>query len=182
MLEPRTGRLLVASPLLEDPNFARTVVLICAHGDEGTLGLVLNRPLEASVVDHVAVWSEFCSPPAWIFAGGPVAPSTVLGLARAEPSALGTVFEGDLGLIDLEAPPSTLADRLRGLRLYGEPDSSRRSSRRKRGLSSIRRRAMCFRTNRRRSGGRSSAGSAATCSSSPSIPETPISTNTRTPT
>ena len=118
MLEPRTGRLLVASPLLEDPNFARTVVLICAHGDEGTLGLVLNRPLEAAVVDHVAVWSEFCSPPAWIFAGGPVAPSTVLGLARAEPSALGTVFEGDLGLIDLEAPPSTLADRLRRLRLY----------------------------------------------------------------
>ena len=118
MLEPRTGRLLVASPLLEDPNFARTVVLICAHGDEGTLGLVLNRPLEASVVDHVAVWSEFCSPPARIFVGGPVAPSTVLGLARAEPNALGTAFEGDLGLIDLEAAPGTLAGRLQRLRLY----------------------------------------------------------------
>ncbi len=40
------GRLLVASPALEDPNFVRTVVLICAHSDEGAFGLVINRELE----------------------------------------------------------------------------------------------------------------------------------------
>ena len=39
-----TGRLLVATPLLGDPNFERTVVLVLAHGDEGAVGVVLNRP------------------------------------------------------------------------------------------------------------------------------------------
>ena len=38
------GHLLVASPGLLDPNFHRTVVLIVEHSDQGTLGLVLNRP------------------------------------------------------------------------------------------------------------------------------------------
>ena len=37
---PISGRLLVASPMLGDPNFARTVVLMLAHNDEGALGLV----------------------------------------------------------------------------------------------------------------------------------------------
>jgi len=42
-----TGRLLVAMPGLEDPNFAKTVVYICAHSEEGAMGLVINRPMEA---------------------------------------------------------------------------------------------------------------------------------------
>ena len=43
------GQLLVASPRMADPNFHRTVVLILRHGDDGSMGLVLNRPLELSV-------------------------------------------------------------------------------------------------------------------------------------
>ncbi|NED79941.1 hypothetical protein G3I76_07500, partial [Streptomyces sp. SID11233] len=39
-----TGRLLVATPALADPNFARAVVLVLDHDAEGTLGVVLNRP------------------------------------------------------------------------------------------------------------------------------------------
>src|SRR2546421_633636 len=38
------GRLLIAGPTLPDPNFARTVVLMAEHGDEGALGGILNRP------------------------------------------------------------------------------------------------------------------------------------------
>ena len=45
------GKLLIASPRLLDPNFARAVVLMVQHGEEGALGLVLNRPLETSVSD-----------------------------------------------------------------------------------------------------------------------------------
>ena len=41
------GALLIASPALHDPNFRRTVVLIAEHGDEGAMGVVLNRPSEA---------------------------------------------------------------------------------------------------------------------------------------
>jgi putative transcriptional regulator len=42
-----SGKFLVAKPILRDPNFARTVVIVLAHNDEGALGLVVNRPVEA---------------------------------------------------------------------------------------------------------------------------------------
>ena len=38
------GKLLLAAPLLKDPNFDRTVVFITEHSEEGAMGLVLNRP------------------------------------------------------------------------------------------------------------------------------------------
>ena len=41
--EVMTGTFLVASPLLQDPNFVRTVVLMCEHGEHGSWGLVVNR-------------------------------------------------------------------------------------------------------------------------------------------
>ena len=42
-MESMTGRLLVATPTLKDPNFDRTVVLLVAHEAGGALGVVLNR-------------------------------------------------------------------------------------------------------------------------------------------
>ncbi|MFD9009915.1 YqgE/AlgH family protein, partial [Streptomyces sp. NPDC059552] len=39
-----TGRLLVATPALADPNFDRAVVLLLDHDEQGSLGVVLNRP------------------------------------------------------------------------------------------------------------------------------------------
>lgn len=47
------GKLLVAAPTLEDPNFARSVVLLVRHNEEGALGVILNRPLETSVKEAV---------------------------------------------------------------------------------------------------------------------------------
>lgn len=40
-----TGKILIAMPGMADPRFERSVVLICAHSDEGAMGLVLNHPL-----------------------------------------------------------------------------------------------------------------------------------------
>jgi len=40
-----TGQLLIAMPNLRDENFAQSVIFLCAHSDEGAMGLVLNRPL-----------------------------------------------------------------------------------------------------------------------------------------
>ncbi len=45
------NQLLIAMPRLEDPNFSRTVTLICEHNEDGALGLVLNRPLDLSVAE-----------------------------------------------------------------------------------------------------------------------------------
>ena len=50
----RRGQLLVASPRLRDPNFFKTVVLIVKDGDDGALGVILNRPLEITVADAIA--------------------------------------------------------------------------------------------------------------------------------
>jgi putative transcriptional regulator len=55
IMEILQGQLLVASPSLSDPNFARTVVLIAVHGGDGALGLILNRELTTTLQ---AVWSQ----------------------------------------------------------------------------------------------------------------------------
>ena len=54
MEESLRGKLLVASPALVDPNFARTVVFMTEHNDEGAMGIVLNRPSETAVESVVA--------------------------------------------------------------------------------------------------------------------------------
>jgi putative transcriptional regulator len=41
----RTGVLITAAPMMRDPNFRRSVVLLCHHNEEGTFGLILNRVL-----------------------------------------------------------------------------------------------------------------------------------------
>ena len=43
--------LLIAMPQLNDPNFHRSVVLMVEHQDEGSFGLILNRPSESRVLD-----------------------------------------------------------------------------------------------------------------------------------
>ncbi len=42
---------LIASPFLDDPNFFRTVILMIAKGEEGAMGLVLNRPTQSLLTD-----------------------------------------------------------------------------------------------------------------------------------
>ena len=49
MTDTLRGQLLVAAPILRDPNFHRTVVLVAEHGEEGAMGLVLNRPTDTPV-------------------------------------------------------------------------------------------------------------------------------------
>ena len=53
MAESLRGKLILASPVLRDPNFVRTVVLIAEHTDEGAMGLVLNRPAGSTVGEAV---------------------------------------------------------------------------------------------------------------------------------
>jgi putative transcriptional regulator len=50
---PAAGVVLVAPPMMEDPNFRRTVVLLCEHGSEGSFGLILNRPLSLDLSEVI---------------------------------------------------------------------------------------------------------------------------------
>ena len=108
-----SGRLLVAAPTLADPNFARTVVLMLAHGEEGALGLVLNRPSEIDVeVVLTDEWHEAAAAPPTLFFGGPVATESVIGLARVHGLGDGIGFSastGTLGTVDLELSPNAIA-------------------------------------------------------------------------
>jgi putative transcriptional regulator len=113
------GHLLVATPELEDPNFARSVVLLLAHGDEGSLGVVVNRPGELPVTEVLPGLAPAVSEPATMFAGGPVQPDGVIGLGRAEGevSSINLVIPG-LGVVDLDQDSEVLAGELSDLRLF----------------------------------------------------------------
>lgn len=40
-----TGKLLAAMPGMQDPRFARALILVCSHSDDGAMGIIVNRPL-----------------------------------------------------------------------------------------------------------------------------------------
>lgn len=123
-----TGSLLVATPLLNDENFARTVVLVVEHEAAGTLGVVLNRPTEVRVSDVLASWGELATGPQVMFQGGPVALDSALAVAGVmsadgddEPLGWRRIEAGQtrtLGLVDLDAPPELLAAEISSLRIF----------------------------------------------------------------
>ena len=81
------GQLLIAGATLPDPNFARTVVLVCEHSDDGALGLVLNRPGELVVGESAPELATLTGDEATIDRGGPVQPDALLVLAEFEDSS-----------------------------------------------------------------------------------------------
>lgn len=120
------GKLLVATPDLEDPNFFRTVVLVLEHTEDGALGVVLNRPSGAAVSDPLPAWSSLAADPAVVFVGGPVQPDAAIGLGRASDVSTGSgaapdgfaVLFGELGTVDLERPPSEVAPTVDRVRVF----------------------------------------------------------------
>src|SRR5205823_5422961 len=119
------GRLLVATPLLGDANFRRSVVLVVEdEPEEGTLGVVLNRPTETPVGQVLESWTGLVTGPSVVFRGGPVSPNSALGLAivpgEDEPvgwRALdGMTLRSRIGLVDLDAPPQLLEGGIASLR------------------------------------------------------------------
>jgi putative transcriptional regulator len=103
-----TGRLLVALPALEDPNFERAVVLVLDHDEDGALGVVLNRASQVSLDDALVEWSELAARPAVVFGGGPVEPTAVVALGHRSPQARADDAEPRLGavrLVDLSEGP-----------------------------------------------------------------------------
>ena len=73
-MHPAPGALLVAEPPLADPNFRRTIILLCEHTTDGSFGLVLNRPTELSLSQAALDPLPF---DADLWFGGPVQPDTL---------------------------------------------------------------------------------------------------------
>ena len=99
-MKPAPGMLLVAPPMVRDPNFARTVVLLCEHGASGSFGLVLNRPLSVDLSEIL----EGCE--GLVSTGGPVQRDTLHYLHRhgdmlddAAEVVDGVYWGGDFGAV-----------------------------------------------------------------------------------
>jgi putative transcriptional regulator len=121
------GRLLAATPMLGDPNFRRAVILVVEDDpDEGTLGVVLNRPTEVPLDQVLDTWTPLVTGPPVVFRGGPVSPNSALALALArgedEPvgwrSLDGSPMMSRIGLVDLGAPPELLAGGISSMRVF----------------------------------------------------------------
>jgi len=86
------GSLLIANPVLPDPNFSRTVILLCNHDEQGSFGLVINRSTKLKAPDLFLNISILKSYNEKVYLGGPVSQSMVFFLCRS-PSAAGKLDE-----------------------------------------------------------------------------------------
>jgi putative transcriptional regulator len=116
-----SGSLLVATPLIDEGVFRRSVVLLLHHDAEGAQGVVLNRPMDARVDAVLPEWQEHVTAPSVLFEGGPVGLDSALGLVTVpgdvEPVGVKKLF-GGLGLLDLDTPPALVVAEVAGLRIF----------------------------------------------------------------
>jgi putative transcriptional regulator len=121
-----SGRLLVATPTLTEPTFARTVVLLLQHGSrDGAIGVVLNRPSGTEVEQVLPAWADLSPEPPLVFEGGPVQTTAAICLGRARPGAPAHAsyapLEGPtaaLGTVDLDASPDALRSTVDRVRIF----------------------------------------------------------------
>lgn len=79
MQEPDAGMLLLAHPGMSDPNFAKAVIFLTAHADEeGSAGVVINRPLGRTLVDIEPNLADSPLAGLPLYRGGPVASDKVV--------------------------------------------------------------------------------------------------------
>ncbi len=115
------GRLLVASPLLGDPNFERSVVLMLDHDGSGALGVILNRASEVAVADILPDWADVVAAPDVVFSGGPVSQDSalaVVGVGAGVRSPGVRPVAAELAVLDLDASPERVAPALRSMRVF----------------------------------------------------------------
>ena len=117
------GSLLIANPVLPDPNFSRTVILLCDHDEQGSFGLVINRSTQLKATDLFLNINILESYNEKIYLGGPVSQSMVFFLCRS-PSAAGKLDEICSGvylgsnLETLESLYSSLENPEQDIRFY----------------------------------------------------------------
>ena len=113
------GQLLVAGPALLDPNFHRTVVLLGEHGEDGAMGLVLNRVSEVTVADAVPPIADLVDDGDLVHVGGPVQPQAVVVLADfVEPQHAGALVLDTIGFLPGDVDDGNDLGELRGVRVY----------------------------------------------------------------
>jgi len=113
-LEMLAPGFIVAAPALRDPNFDHAVVLLCMHGDEGAMGLVVNRPARITLGEIMRQMDLECrvggSQPAMV--GGPVGLENGLLLYEVDGIAGHTEVDGHGGVDGSGASGLRVAEQL----------------------------------------------------------------------
>lgn len=119
---PSQGQFLVATRRMGDPRFAQTVILLLEHGENGTLGLVINRPTKVKLSEALPEIKERKGRPEFLFMGGPLqvnAISLLLRSKRQRKDALrvldGVFFSTSAALLKQMTAKERASARLRAL-------------------------------------------------------------------
>ena len=117
--ESLRGHLLVAGPSLLDPNFHRTVVLVGEHGDEGAMGVVLNRPSGVTVGEAVPPLVDLVDEDGFVYVGGPVQPEAIVVLGEFdEPERADVLVVGAVGFLPGEIEDADALGRISRSRVF----------------------------------------------------------------
>jgi putative transcriptional regulator len=118
-MESLRGQLLVAAPSLLDPNFSRTVVLVGEHGDDGAMGVVLNRRSEVTVDEAVPALTEIVDGEELVHVGGPVHPQAIVVLGEFDdPERAGVLVFGTVGFLPGEIEEASDLGELARARVF----------------------------------------------------------------
>lgn len=71
---PAKGTFLLSNPFLADPNFRRSVVLLTEHDEDGSVGFILNKPTNLTLMEAIPDFPDFEGN---LYLGGPVQPETL---------------------------------------------------------------------------------------------------------
>ncbi len=115
------GQLLVAGPALLDPNFHRTVLLVCEHDEHGAMGLVLNRPSPIPADEAIPELTGAIPDAETLWIGGPVQQTSVVVLADFGGSgreADAMLVHGDLGIVLPDADLDEVGSGVRRARAF----------------------------------------------------------------
>lgn len=91
-LKPSKGRILISEPFLIDYYFKRSVVLLAEHNEEGSFGLIINKPVDMHLSDILQDFPEFDAP---IYLGGPVKTENLYFIHTQ-----GELIEGSLKILE----------------------------------------------------------------------------------
>ena len=113
------GQLLVAGPDLLDPNFRRSVLLVGEHGEEGAMGVILNRPSPVSVADAVPPLAELVDVDELVHVGGPVQPQAIVVLGDfLDPGEAAGLVLGSIGFLPGEIESASDVGSLSRARVF----------------------------------------------------------------
>lgn len=91
-LKPSKGKILISEPLLADNYFKRAVVLLAEHNEEGSFGIIMNKPIDNKFNEIVADFPEYSG---HLFLGGPVSNSSLFFI-----HTLGELVDNSLKIMD----------------------------------------------------------------------------------